>query len=149
MKKTKQAPTLEHKPSPQGTPKPERFLLQRTEIGVLVFNEYIEKVKGQKDRRLTVLEEVRSKSTKDTPAHQVAEFSGILPKKAKEAVAGAYESGVDRGRTGIQGGLMNLLGISGLVPQINSMTSVLNLLDQKVYEHEQALTPDPKEPAIK
>ena len=122
------------------SPKPERFLLQRTEIGVLVFNEYIEKVKGQKDRKLTVLEEVKAPSLpKNTPPHQVAQFAGILPKKSKEAVAGAYESGVDRGRTGIQRGLMNLLGISGLVPQINSMTSVLNLLDKKVYEHEQSL----------
>lgn len=138
MKKTKQAATPESKLSPQETPKPERFLLQRTEIGVLVFNEYVEKVKGQKDRRLTVLEERKfPDAPKDTPAFKVAEFAGLIPRKSKEAVTGAYESGVTRGRNGIQGSLMNLLGIGELIPQINQMTSVLNLLDRKVFDQEQ------------
>jgi hypothetical protein len=131
-------PTQKKPTKPVQPPKPERFLLQRTEIGVLVFNEYLEKVKGQKERKLTVLEERQSKDIpKDTPAVKVAEFNGLLPKKSKEAVAGAYESGVDRGRSGIQGGLMNLLGIGGIIPQINQMTSVLNLLDRKVFDQEQ------------
>jgi len=148
MKQKKTAPKKSAKPVEP--PKPERFILQRTEIGVLVFNEYLEKAKGQKDRKLTVLEEIQAKDLpKDTPPLKVAEFNGLLPKKSKEAVAGAYESGVDRGRTGIQRGVMNLLGIGGLIPQINDMTSVLNLLDQKVYEHEQALNPEPKEPENK
>jgi len=140
MKKVKHPVKPKNEQTPQEAPKPERFLVQKVEVGVLVFLEHVEKVKGRRDQKITVVhEKVASDSPPDFQPIQAGEYKGILSQKAKEAVAGSYESGVNRGRSGVQGGLMNILGIGGLIPQINHMTTVLNVLDGKVLEHELVL----------
>ncbi len=150
MKRVKHQVKPKNEQTSQEAPKPERFLIQKVEVGVLVFLEYVEKVKGRRDKKVTVIQEKLAEgSPADLQPILVGEHNGTLTQKSKEAVAGSYEAGVNRGRTGVQGGIMNLLGIGGLVPQINQVTSVLNVLDAKVFEHEKMLKPeDAKTPPL-
>ncbi len=110
-------------------PKPDRFLVQKVEVGVLVFLKYIEKVNGRRDEKITVVQE---KAPADVTPETVGQYKGILPQKAKEAVAGAYEAGINRGRTVVQRGLRYLLGIGDLFSQINNITREINVLGEKL-----------------
>jgi len=63
---------------------------------------------------------------------RVSKYEGILPQKAKEAVARAYEAGINRGRIVVQRGLRYLLSIGDLFSQINNMTREINVLGEKL-----------------
>ncbi|NQU67231.1 MAG: hypothetical protein HQ510_04745, partial [Candidatus Marinimicrobia bacterium] len=102
----------------------------KVEFGVLVFLEYIEKVNGRRDEKITV---VRKKHQLMSPLkRRVSKYEGILPQKAKEAVARAYEAGINRGRIVVQRGLRYLLSIGDLFSQINNMTREINVLGEKL-----------------